>query len=191
MHIRTAYRTDAEALAHLIDIAREGIPSYLWRRLTEPDETALEVGAKRIEEDDSFFSYRRIRLAENGHRIIGLVASFHQPASRPQTWLDEFATAVRPLAELERETADSWYISALATDEEFRGQGVGTALLNCAEEVARQMRVARSTLIVADGNPEAFEFACRRGYQEEAWQRAVGFDGTLHGGRWVLMSKQL
>ncbi|HMO69118.1 MAG TPA: DUF6505 family protein [Novosphingobium sp.] len=39
--IRPARKSDAPVLARLIDIAGEGIPSYLWARAAEPGEWAV------------------------------------------------------------------------------------------------------------------------------------------------------
>ncbi len=191
MQIRIAYKTDADALAPLIDIAREGIPSYLWRRLVEDDETPMQVGAARIADEESMFSYRKIRVAELRHEIVGLVVSFYQSAQHEARELDEFTPVVRPLVELENETADSWYINALVTDERHRNQGVGGALLQAAEDMACMMNVSRSHVVVAAENEEAISFLKRRGYSEEASRRAVAFTGCLHGGRWLLMGKAL
>jgi hypothetical protein len=49
---RPARREDASLLAELVNYAGEGLPLYLWGKLTEAGETAWEVGRKRAARDD-------------------------------------------------------------------------------------------------------------------------------------------
>ena len=42
--IRPAHKTDAAALAVLVDIAGEGMPAYMWSTLASPGQSVLELG---------------------------------------------------------------------------------------------------------------------------------------------------
>jgi ribosomal protein S18 acetylase RimI-like enzyme len=59
------------------------------------------------------------------------------------------------------------YISELAVDKSFEGQGVGRALLEKAEEWARQKNYRLLTLYVFAGNERARQLYERNGFQQE------------------------
>ena len=51
--------SDAADLARLVDLAGEGLPSYLWARMAEPGEDAFAVGERRrAARDEGAFSWR-------------------------------------------------------------------------------------------------------------------------------------
>ena len=57
------------------------------------------------------------------------------------------------------------YLHIITIKEEYRGQGVGKALLDYSERIASEM-ADKIFLVVADFNPEAKEFYERNGYQQ-------------------------
>lgn len=57
------------------------------------------------------------------------------------------------------------YLHIIAIKEEYRGQGIGKALLDYSERIASEM-ADRLFLVVADYNPEAKRFYERNGYQQ-------------------------
>ena len=57
------------------------------------------------------------------------------------------------------------YLHIIAIKEEYRGLGVGKALLNHSERIALEM-ADRFFLVVADYNPDAKRFYERNGYQQ-------------------------
>ena len=57
------------------------------------------------------------------------------------------------------------YLHIIAIKEEYRGFGVGKALLDYSERIASEM-ADKLFLVVADNNPEAKRFYERNGYQQ-------------------------
>ena len=78
------------------------------------------------------------------------------------------------------------YLHIITIKEEYRGQGVGKALLDYSERIACEM-ADKLFLVVADFNPEAKRFYERNGYQQ------VGEIPNLyrHGITEYLMAKNL
>src|SRR5690606_18738928 len=66
---RPAAKSDASALAVLVDIAGEGMPSFLWSALAAPGQSPLEVGRERAQRETGGFSYRNATVAEIGGEI--------------------------------------------------------------------------------------------------------------------------
>ena len=59
---------------------------------------------------------------------------------------------------------DGLYISSLAVDPAYRGQGIGTQLLSAAEALGRELGVSRVSLDVVDSNARARALYKRCGY---------------------------
>jgi len=101
-------------------------------------------------QDDNRFSYQNIQVAEHSSGVVGLVLSF---GGRDEARLNAAAGSW-----LEREAQDDeWYVDALAVFENWGHKGIGTRLLQSAEQQARQHHYPKITLHVAQGNEEALE----------------------------------
>jgi len=61
--------------------------------------------------------------------------------------------------------ADEYYVSNLGVHPSAQGQGIGSALLNFAEETAREAGLAKTSLIVGMYNQRALHLYQRAGYQ--------------------------
>ena len=133
--IRPATAMDAETMAKLIDIAGEGIPGWLWQRACVDGQTPLEIGTERAKRSSGGFSYANALIAANGAAPLGMVLGYaitEAPTENP----DDLPAPVAPFIELEKRSVGSWYINALAVFPGHRGQGLGSKLMNAAEELA-------------------------------------------------------
>jgi ribosomal protein S18 acetylase RimI-like enzyme len=101
-------------------------------------------------QDDNRFSYQNTQVAEQNSEVVGLVLSF---GGRDEARLN---SAVGRW--LEREARDDeWYIDALAVLKNWSQKGIGTRLLQSAEQQARQHHYPKIALNVAEGNKEALD----------------------------------
>ena len=73
-----------------------------------------------------------------------------------------------PLQELENLCPGHWYSDILSAHPQYRGQGIGTALLAYAEKKARQSDCAGFAIVVSDANEAARRLYERCGYSEHA-----------------------
>jgi GNAT superfamily N-acetyltransferase len=90
-----------------------------------------------------------------------------------------------PLQELENLAPSTWYVNVLAVLPEYRGRGLGTRLLQLADETGRKLGKKGMSVIVSDANVGA------RRYRETA-RRAMVKEGWDNPGReWVLLTKPL
>lgn len=189
LRLRAATRDDARDLARLIDIAGEGFGTYLWEQAAGPGETALDVGIRRAQREDGGFSYRNATLAEVDGKVAGLLLGYRLADPYNAGDLGSLPPTVRPLIELEALAPGSWYVNALAAYAEFRGKGIGTALLAQAEAYARETRAPALSIIVADQNEGAKRLYRRTGYHAVERRPVVPFPGFAHTGDWLLMTK--
>jgi ribosomal protein S18 acetylase RimI-like enzyme len=104
-------------------------------------------------------------------------ARFHLPA------------LLRPQGTLGGIPPDAWYVSNLAVDPAARGRGIGSALLQDAELIARGRRAASVCLDVEAASLSAIRLYGRSGYAVERTSPIV----TVSGRRFqtLRMSKRL
>jgi ribosomal protein S18 acetylase RimI-like enzyme len=79
----------------------------------------------------------------------------------------------------------------LATFPEFRGQGIGTTLLEIAAQKGREEGVSAMSVIVGSWNEGAARLYTRCGYAPITSERAILPPGFAHQGDWVLMVRSL
>src|SRR3990170_1423562 len=147
---RDARKDDARALAQLIEIAGEGIPTYLWTQQAGAGRTALDVGTERAAREDSNFSYRNAVVAHVDGKVAGMLLAYllAAPSAEDLAALPHVPPLLRPLVELEHRVPGSFYVNALAVFRPYRGHGIGGALLDIARQRARQVRCPRLSVQV-------------------------------------------
>lgn len=192
MLIRNAFNSDAADLARLINMAGEGLPEFLWRDEAEKvGIPAMHLGAQRAARDEGAFSYRHARVAEIAGEAAGMSLAYRLDDAGGPADLESLPPMVRPLVELEALAPGSWYINAVAAYPEWRGQGVGKALMEDCEEAAVSCDANAVSLIVASENTGAHRLYLRLGYREEASSPLVTWPGGPGGGNWLLMVRNL
>jgi ribosomal protein S18 acetylase RimI-like enzyme len=191
IQLRPAIRKDARALAELINFAGEGLPLYLWTRLAEPGEDVWEVGRSRALRDEGGFSYRNSTIAELGGEVAGCLIGYALAKEPARTDLASLPPVFVPLQELEELAPNTWYINVVAAYPKFRGQGVGSRLLERAEQAAREADRPGLSLVVADTNVGARKLYAKRGYRQIATRPLVKEQWQTGAREWVLMVKSI
>jgi ribosomal protein S18 acetylase RimI-like enzyme len=189
---RPATKSDAAALAVLVDIAGEGMPAYMWSTLAAPGQSALELGRERAQRETGGFSYRNSVVAEVGGEVAASLVGYRldDPYDLEGS-LAETPDIVRPLVRLEVKAPGSWYVNVLATFPEFRRRGIGARLLAIAAEKAREQGARSLSVIVGSWNGGAARLYGGAGYETIAKEKAILFPGCPHQGDWVLMVKSM
>jgi ribosomal protein S18 acetylase RimI-like enzyme len=193
--IRPARKADAAALAVLIDMAGEGMASWVWSDMASGHQTAFEVGRMRAGRGEGTFSYRNAFVLSERHddaeEIAGMVLGYRldDPYDLPD--LSGMPAPFRPLVELEAKVPGAWYLNAIAVFAEFRGKRYGARLIEKAEDLARQSGATDIALIWAEENDLAAGLYTRLGYSERARRPIAPFPGARIGGDWVLLAKPL
>ncbi|MCG8512393.1 MAG: GNAT family N-acetyltransferase [Rhodospirillales bacterium] len=178
---RAARRDDCRRIAELFNVAGAGVPEYVWTSMADeyPGLTPIEIGQQRYSRDDIPFSYRNTVVAEIDGRVIGILVCF--PIEEVDS-ADEDATdqdvpsdgageseeetgpdVMRPYRELE--IPGSFYICAVALEPDFRGQGLGTRLMEIARQQAREAGLKTLSLLAFDANPKAVKLYERLGFK--------------------------
>jgi len=191
MELRSASPEDARVLAELINFAGEGLPLYLWTNMAKPGEDPWEVGRSRARRIEGSFSYRNAIIAELGGETAGCLIGYPLAKDPVRTDLTTVPPLFVPLQELEDLAPNTWYVNVVAAYPRFRGQGLGSRLLERAEQAARETDRPAMSLIVADANLGARRLYARRGYREIATRPMVKERWQTDSQAWVLMVKAL
>ncbi|HEX6481812.1 MAG TPA: GNAT family N-acetyltransferase [Ktedonobacteraceae bacterium] len=176
IQIRPAQPVDAEVASVLLYSA------YTHTQVTYPmreehESRFIERLQHFFREDGNRFSYQYIQVAEQSSEVVGLVLSF---GGRDEARLNTAAGKW-----LEREAKDDeWYVDALAVLRNWGRKGIGTRLLQTAEQQARQQHYPKIALNVAQGNEQALDLYAHLHY-------VVTQETFLYQRRYVRMVKTL
>ena len=165
---RPATVVDSRFIAEMIDMSSDGVTLIEWTAAAQAagDRTALDIGAGVYAADVGDYSYRNCCVAEVAGQRAGMLLSFPMPARDPAysaspppfDGTDVFA----PYKYLE--APDTWYVCGVALLPEYRGRGLGTALLRIARQQARDHGYERLSLVVFEENTAAARLYRRLGY---------------------------
>ncbi len=165
--IRKATPDDAPLLVRVVDMASEGVVPALWAEMAPEGTDASSVGHALVTAEDGEFSYRNAFIAERDGAALGGLVGYVLPTT-PQPVSPDVPEAFVGIEELAHLVPGHWYINFMAAVPEGRRQGVGAALLNAAEEQARDRSCPGLALIVAASNETAMSVYERAGYTERA-----------------------
>jgi ribosomal protein S18 acetylase RimI-like enzyme len=162
--IRPAERDDARAMAHLIDIAGEGIPSWLWASSGAPGDHPIDVGEERARRETGAFSYRHAILAEAEQKVVAMALSYPIKA-HPEVEQAALPLPLVPFAILEAESVGTWYINALAVFPNYRNSGIGRQLIEAVEATAKLAGNSAISIQVFSWNAAAIRLYERQGFR--------------------------
>ena len=191
--LRRAAVDDARAVAQLMAIAGDGIPTWLWSRAAKTGQDPLFVGTERAARPDANFSFRNAVLAERAGQTAGMMLGYRlaEPTPEAIAGLGDLPDLLRPLVELELEAPDSFYVNALAVFDGYRDNGIGTRLLQAAAGRATALGCPRLSLLVFSQNLGAVRLFERNGYRAVASRPVAAHPCHPYDDRILLMARTL
>lgn len=194
--LRSANPTVEEGLkfAHYLDEAFEGLFRLMLGR------RAADIVAAAYTQPNHDFSYQNAIFAEHNQTIVGMAAGY--TTEQHHAWSDQplKQAAGEPifaklratllcarLRLLGTHTDGDFYLQAIATSREVRGQGVGSVLLNSIEDRARASGSTRLVLDASARNEGARRLYERHGMTVELKGSAFPFLPRII----IQMTKQL
>jgi ribosomal protein S18 acetylase RimI-like enzyme len=176
--IRAANPTFKEGLAcgRYLDEAAEGFFHFMLGG------RFAHIIAKAYSQPDHSYSYQNISFVEYDKRIVGMALGFtaeqyrrfsDEPLKEAAGYCALRMTAVKILCApmlriIETIAYGDFYLLAMAIDKEFRGEGIGSALMDSIEERARASGSTRLSLDVSAKNAVARRLYERRGMTVES-----------------------
>lgn len=187
--IRPAEKRDCRCIAELALMAGEGIPAYFWEQARRLGQDIMDVGAEKAASDATNFSWRNAQIALSGGRVAGMLLAYRLADTPDPQELQDCPAFLRPLIELEQCVPGSFYVNMLATYAEFRGMGVGTALMGLIDPLARESGCNLSSIEVFEQNLTALRLYRRLGYAEAARRPVVPHESHGMTGDVVLLTR--
>lgn len=188
LNLRAAKPTldEGMAFAHYLDEAAEGFFRFMLGRC------ASHIIATAFTQPGHDLSYQNVTFAERGSAIVGMVSGYtaeqhrhtsHQPLRQAAGRYNLRMTVVQLLFAPLMRVIDSisegdFYLQAIAIDEELRGSGVGSVLMDFLEGQARESGSTRLSLDVSAKNERAHRFYERHGLTVESeWPKRLRIPG--------------
>lgn len=162
VQIRSAHVGDCQSIATLFLISSDGLAAYIWEQGREPNKSLDQVGARRYARTGVDFSFENCLIADLDGEVCGMAHSYVMRVSNGPT--DD--PVLRPYSELEE--PGSLYLSGIALFQSYRGNGIGSQLLDATHERASDLECNRVSLICMDQNVGAMRLYERNGYREAA-----------------------
>lgn len=188
MQIRDAKASDADHLVRFINMAADDLPLHFWKKTAGPDGDPLALGRERAARETGNFSYRNAWLAEIGGEVAACLLGY-PAALEPEPIAHDTQPLFVPLIELENMAPGAWYLNVLATYPQYRGRGLGSALIAKAEEITRAMGRTTISLIAEDTHQDALRLYRANGFSEVARRPVVKEDWQVDASEWVLFTK--
>lgn len=190
MLIRNAKASDADHLVRFINMAADDLPLHFWKKSAGEGADPIAYGRERAARETGNFSFRNAWLAEIDGEVAACLLGY-PAALEPEPVEPGTPPIFVPLLELEALAPGSWYLNVLATYPQFRGKGLGSALLAKAEEVTRQAGRSTISLIAEDTHQDALRLYRAKGYTEVARRPVVKDDWPVEASEWILFTKAL
>lgn len=185
LEFRAAKKEDCRIIAELYSISSDGVADYIWTQLAKDGENIYNIGQRRYENEDSVFSYKNCIVVEKDKKIIGMLVAF--PMISDGTVSDDPVLA--PYSHLEFD--NSFYICGVALFSEYRGLGIGTELMQLAEQQAKIRKFNTLSLVVFEENADAVRLYEKLGYKEVQREKIVPHPLIHYTGDAILMIKNL
>lgn len=190
MEIRAARASDADHLVRFINMAADDLPLHFWRKTAGPEGDPWALGRERAARETGNFSYRNAWVAEVEGNVAACLLGYAAD-DEPGPIVPDTPPIFVPLLELEALAPGAWYLNVLATYAEFRGRGLGSALLAHAETVAAAAGHRTISLIAEDTHLDALRLYSAKGYQEVARRPVVKADWAVDANEWILFTKSV
>lgn len=172
--IRRGLPEDAQDFVKLFLLSSPYFPVVFGGRI-------VNVLERLFQREKNLFSYEHAFFAEFNGKKAGMLLGYDWKAKRRENiqtgfmilrfsgW--DFFAKVNTYLKFNRTVgslgAEEYYISNIATYENFRGMGVGKALMGVAEEEARKCGCRKVVLDVEEENLSAIMFYKKLGFKEQ------------------------
>lgn len=191
MYISDANKEQARKLAKLIQLARGGMPYYIWQLEGKGNADPIDIGSKHISREQSSISYKHARVCIEDDKLLGLAQSYRLSDSPSLLNLHKHPDPIIPLLMLETKAPGAWYLHAIAVEKSHRNRGVAKLLMRDTEILAEHAGCNEIALTVNSSNKLALSIYGSMGYTSKDQMRAVPFPGCPEGSHWILMTKDV
>ena len=166
--IRSATVEDARHIASLIAISSDGVAVIEWAEVAAAEGVKPpDIGERIYRSPDGNYSWRNCTMVEKDGKVAGMLLAFGMPAGETrdprQRPAPDDTNVFAPYMYLEE--PHSWYVCGVALYPEHRGQGLGTRLMQLANDQARQNGFEKVSLVAFAQNEGSVRLYQMLGYE--------------------------
>ncbi len=177
--IRPAKIADAHAIAHLILVVLKDMEVDFLEKMGE--EKTIDILTQAVALPTYRYGYLRGLVKEIDGQVAGVAFGYlsEEEAIVDQPLADLLTTMKLPNYPIfidPESYSQEWYLDTIVVANQFRGQGVGQALLEACDQAAYQAGAQKIGLCVDFANPNAQRLYERQGYQTVGQQVLSGHD---------------
>lgn len=174
--IRKAKKTDAKAIAPLLYNALHEIAEKITGGKTE---TEVLIGLETwFSKKGNRLSFENCFVEEQDGKAVGIIVAYHgSHAKQLDTPIVKHLRKIHQDSSitLEKEAElDEYYIDTLSVSSAYGGRGIGSKLIQAAENNAYEKGYEKIALLVNLENKRAFSLYKKLGYQEDKTVMLVG-----------------
>lgn len=166
--IRFAVKEDGAEIAKLVLVVLNDMELPFVKKLGE--EKTIEVLTEAVKDPTYRYGYKRGLVKEIDGQVAGI--AFGYPAEDEGIIDQGFTQALLSLGiEDQKLFSDpeaypgEWYLDTICVNEDFRGQGVGSELIDSLDRIAQRENKQRIGLCVDQANPNAQRLYERKGFK--------------------------
>jgi len=190
--LRAARASDAPEIVRLLDVAAEGVLTFIWSNVRNPMSAPYDFGARECQQANSWCSYSNVIVAEENSNVVGIMLSFPLPREVEDSDEPVYQHEIlKPFYELEMLATGTYYVDSLAIKETHRGMGIGRKLLEAAETKALELGFDRLSLQVFEENTGAFRLYQELSFKEFSRYATVPHACYSRTGDILLLQKQI
>lgn len=187
---RPAIASDAREIARLINISSDGVAVIDWNKQASKEGCKpMDIGERTYKNPQGDYSWRNCIIVEKDKQVAGMLLTFAMPDTetrKPENRPDANDPNVfAPYMYLEE--PDSWYICGVAFYPEHRGQGLGSKLMQLANEQAKTNGFNKISLVAFKQNEGSVRLYERLGFQNVDHAPVVPHPLIHYTGEAVLM----
>lgn len=187
--IRPANPSDCRVIAEAIAESSAGYAQIGWQQKQEEYQDLddlIDIGTQRYLEDNQPFTWRNAVIASQDDDTVGMMLSYGIDEVEPG--LMDASDVFYPVA---MELAHSWYICGMTVMPHWRGQGIGSEMLEFARELAADYDYPQLSLIALSENEGAVRLYQRHGFEVIERRPVVPHELLKYGGETLLMRLKL
>ena len=193
--VRDAKKEEARELAVLINHAstgpnNNGIDIVGWAAAAEDGESAFDYGARIVADEDSNYSYRKIRVVEADGKVAAMSLCF-EAFTRAEEEMKLVPEQFRIFKEFTNSVSGEFYLDSLAAHPDFRGQGFGRIILEDSIQKAKDQGYKAIYLISFSNNVTGVSLYEKTGFYVVATKQPPNHPDMPYGGEVVFYKKNL
>jgi ribosomal protein S18 acetylase RimI-like enzyme len=189
INIEQIEESEVAQLLSFVNDSREGMHKYIWSQLAKAGIDVNTIGTDRLRDSDRPDCFSNFKVIRNQGEIVSVCCSYQTVTPHAIEDLLTDVHAIWPIPVLQSRARDSWLIDTIGTVERWQKEGLASALIADAENMAKEHGIKRVSAIVASENTAAKKLFEKHGFSLLESVPVHKFPSIKHGGEWELLVK--